>query len=223
MFFDKSDLLLSAGNALLGHVAPSLRAFTVDFDEKEKQLTTRFFYDGVINDHLFDLASCTTVEIELNSENTELYTYQEPIIRVDYPKKIPFEGNLVYLRYEPNFEGFYPNERGSQWLKESDPPYAFLFLDMQNALLAKVTPALRKVSGLIQIEKKIIDLYFWYDGEISDLEYELASLATQNGVFSFPDFSVRTHIERIDFPHHIPQKGGRVVYSRYEEMNLLID
>jgi hypothetical protein len=219
MYFDKSYLLLSAGNALLGHVAPSLRAFTVDFNEKEKFVSTCFFYDGEIDDHLFDLASCTTVEIELNSG----YTYREPLIRIDYPEKIPFEGNLIYLRFEPNLEGHYLNVRFSQLLKKTDSPYAFLFLDMQNALLAKVTPALRKVSTVIDENKKTIDLYFYYDGKISDHEYQLATRAAQAGVISFPHFSQRTHIERIDFPQRLPQKGGRAVYMRYEEMSLLLD
>jgi hypothetical protein len=215
-------MILSAGNALLGHVAPSLRAFTVDFGEKERLVSTCFFYDGEIDDHLFDLASCTTVEIELNSEYTELYTYREPLIRVDYPKKIPFEGNLIYLRYEPKLEGHYPNVRFSQLLRESGHPYAFLFLDMQNVLLAKVTPALRCVAVTINMEEKSIDLYFWYDGKISDHEYQLATLVAQAGVVSFPHFFHRTHIERIDFPQRLPQEGEREVYMRYEEMSLLV-
>jgi hypothetical protein len=162
-------------------------------------------------------------EIQLNAEYTEPYTCREPIIRVDYPEKIPFEGNLIYLRYEPNLEGHYPDVRFSQFLGESDHPYGFLLLDMQNALLAKVTPALRKVSIVIDENENTVDLYFYYDGKISDHEYQLATLAAQMGVVSFPHFSHRTHIERIDFPQRLPQKGGRAVYMRYEEMSLLLD
>jgi hypothetical protein len=43
IFFNLSYLLLSSEKALLGHVTPSLRAFTIDFDEKEKLLSTCFF------------------------------------------------------------------------------------------------------------------------------------------------------------------------------------
>jgi hypothetical protein len=182
-----------------------------------------FFYDGEIDDHLFDLATCTMAEIQLNAEYTESYACREPIIRVDYLKMIPFEGNLIYLRYEPNLEGHYPNVRFSQLLSESDHPYGFLLLDMQNALLAKVTPALRCVAVTINMEEKSIDLYFWYDGKISDQEYQLATRAAQGGVVSFPHFFQRTHIERIDFPQRLPEDGERAVYVRYEERSLWLD
>ena len=96
---------------------------------------------------------------------------------------------------------------------------------MQNALLTRITPALREVLTTIHLEEKIIDLHFLYDGPISELEYHLASLASKGGNVSFPDFSVRTFIERCDFPQRISflVEAERSVYARYEDMNLLTE
>lgn len=215
-----SYLMLSAGRALLGHVASSLRAFMVDFDEKGI-IYSYFVYEEEVNDFLFDLSSCTMAEIDLGAEYSETYSYNDTIIHLSYPEKIPFKGHLVYLRYEPNLEGQYPSIEYSQFYKKTDYLYPSLFLDMQHALLAKVTPALREVSMTINIEQKVIDLYFFYDGPISEQDYHLATLAAQGGNRSFPNFSVRTFIERVDFPQRIFSKSERSVYVRYEDMSLL--
>ncbi|MDP1609384.1 MAG: hypothetical protein Q8L98_08755 [Chlamydiales bacterium] len=214
-------LMLSAGRALLGHVAPSLRAFMIDFDETG-MIYTYFVYDQEINDFLFDLCTCTAAEIDLGAEYSETYRYNETIIHLSYPEKIPFKGHLVYLRYEPDLEGQYPSVEYSQFHKKTDYLYPSLFLDMQHALLAKVTPALREVSMTINAEEKVIDLYFFYDGPISEQEHHLATLAARGGNRSFPDFLVRTFIERVDFPQRIFSKSERSVYVRYEDMGLLV-
>ncbi|MBX9744817.1 MAG: hypothetical protein K2X08_06360 [Chlamydiales bacterium] len=217
-----SYLMLSAGRALLGHVAPSLRAFMIDFDEQERIIYSRFIYDEEVNDFLFDLCTCTAAEIDLGLEYKEICWYKEIIIHLSYPEKIPFKGHLVYLRYEPNLEGQYPSVQYSQFRKKTDYLYPSLFLDMQNALLAKVTPALREVSMTINAEEKVIDLYFFYDGPISEQDHQLAILAARGGNRSFLDFSVRTFVERVDFPQRIFSKSERSVYVRYEDMGLLV-
>jgi hypothetical protein len=218
-------LVTSAANALLGHVTPCLRACMIDFDEREKTIHSYFIYDQQIDDFLFDLASCVSTEIIADLECAEIQLCEDHFIHLSHFEKIPFRGHLVYLRYEPNLEGHYPNVRYTQFLEETSYFYAFLFLDMQNALLTKVTPALREALVTIQLQEKIIDLHFLYDGPISELDYHLATLAAQGGNASFPDFSVRTFIERCDFPQKISSivKAERVVYARYEDMSLLTD
>ena len=87
---------LSIQKALLGAVTPSLRAVTIDLDENTKKLFVSFFYDGEISDEFFDLASVAITEIDL----PEYELLDDQIIRLDYPAKIPFKGQLVYLRKE---------------------------------------------------------------------------------------------------------------------------
>lgn len=218
-----SNLVASAAKALLDHVAPSLRAYMVDFKEQEKIIHSYFVYDQEVDDFLFDLGSCALTEIiaDLDSED-EKFLYDDHFIHLKNSEKIPFKGHLVYLRYEPNLEGHYPNVRYAQFLEKTSYLYALLCLDMQNALLAKVTPTLREVLTTIYSEEKVIDLYFIYDGPISELDYRLATLAAQGGNASLPDFSVHVVIERCDFPQRISSviKAERCVYARYENRSL---
>lgn len=225
MSFPLSYLIASATNALLGHVASALRAYMVNFDEEEKVLHSYFIYDQEVDDFLFDLDSCASAEIDLGGQYKEPYLIENHFIHLNTAEKIPFQGHLIYLRYEPDLEGHYPNVRYTSLIEETNYLYAYLFLDMQNALLVKVTASLREVLSIIHSEEKIIDLYFFYDGPISELDYHLATLAAKGGNASFPSFSVRTFIERCDFPKRIPSntEDGRAVYVRYENMNLLTD
>ena len=95
---DLAYALISAQRALLGAVAPSLRAVTLDLDTKKKHLTVCFFYDGEINDELFELASCAITEII--ADFTPDFSLDDQIVRLDYPQKIPVQGRLVYNRKE---------------------------------------------------------------------------------------------------------------------------
>jgi hypothetical protein len=52
-----------------------------------------------------------------------------------------------------------------------------MFLSMQRALLGKVVPSLRAVIVDIDIYKKIIPFSFFYDGELIDELFDLASIA----------------------------------------------
>jgi hypothetical protein len=63
--------------ALLGNVTPSLRAVIVDVDVIQKTLFFSFFYDGEVNDELFDLASVVCVEA---SSNFPEYHVSSPIV-----------------------------------------------------------------------------------------------------------------------------------------------
>jgi len=87
---------LSIQKALLGVVTPSLRAVTIDVDEKKNKLFISFFYEGDITDELFDLASTAIAEVDVPGY-CEL---DDQIQRLDSPAKIPIKGQLVYLRKE---------------------------------------------------------------------------------------------------------------------------
>lgn len=96
-FSEISKVLLSMQRALLGSVMPSLRAVVVNIDIENKLLFFSFFYDGTIDDELFDLASIACTEA---SGNFPEYHVKDVIERLDYPQKIPAQGHYAYLRKE---------------------------------------------------------------------------------------------------------------------------
>lgn len=99
MAYNQALVLLQIQGALTTHVSSSLRAVTVDFNEVESMLILHFFYDGEINNKLFDLASCASAEMDPGFFD---YTINDEItVRLDYPQKIPVQGRLIYLRKEP--------------------------------------------------------------------------------------------------------------------------
>lgn len=212
MSFNEAYLLLSAQTALLGHIVPSLRAVTINFDEEKKMLNLRFFYDEKMTEELFDLASIVSVEIELDPNSSYRYEImnEDIAIHLAYPEPIPIQGRLIYLRKEVitteyTRTHFIPNE-------DIRPISAFR-LAMQEALLGKVTPALRKVIiDLDQDEKKMF-FHFFYHGQISKEDFDLANSVIQEVNRYFFDFKAEKQIIRVDYPEPILVKGS-IVYSR---------
>ena len=88
-------------------------------------------------------------------------------------------------------------------------------LSMQKALLGSVVPSLRAVTVDIDINNQIIFFSFFYDGEVSDELFDLASVASAEASSNFPEYYVKDIIKRIDFPNQIPVRG-RYAYLRKE-------
>ena len=141
-------LLLDIQRALLDAIVPQLRAVTADVDIKDRKLILFFFYDGVISDELFDLASVAATEAGVTLSD---YFTEDHIVRLDYPQKIPVQGKLAYLRKEPILQEFilYKTAPSSE-----RRPIVALLLQLQQALLGKVTPDLRAVAVDSDPEKK---------------------------------------------------------------------
>lgn len=212
--FNKDYLLLSTQTALLGHVSPLLRAVTVDFDEDEKLITLRFFYDSEVDDQLFELASCTATEIDLGPEYPSFYEINGDFaVSLKFPEKIYVKGTLVFLRNEPNV-GEYTKKL--HIVLDRKDPFVSLRLVVQQALLGKVTPNLRAVGLDLNQDKKEMHFYFNYDGEISENEYGLAAATIKEVSSTFLEYCVNHHVKRVDFPQGELEKGERLVYLRYE-------
>lgn len=209
------ELLFQIRGSLLNSITPSLRAVTCDIDiscnveTKRNELFICFFYDREIDEALFDLSSLVGTEIDMIR-----YFSNEKIIRLDFPKEIPLQGKFAFLRKEPNLPEI-KKENRSFLLNETLPIFVFL-LDMQEALLGKVTPALRYVSVNVESEKQILFSHFVYDGEISEEDYSLATSAIKESTSSFPEYKVDFCIERVDFPNDLPHRGKKTVYWRRE-------
>jgi hypothetical protein len=99
MQYDLPFLMLATQRALLGMVQPQLRAVIVDLDENKKRMKFYFYYDGAINDDLYDQASC--IATEASAAFPPDFTSEEEIERLDAPQKIPdHQGRFVYRRME---------------------------------------------------------------------------------------------------------------------------
>lgn len=210
MSFNEAYFLLSAQTALLGHVVPSLRAVTIDFDERKKMLKLHFFYDAEITEHLFDLASVTSAEIELDPTSGHRFELmnEDIAISLPYPKPIPIEGKLIYLRKEDiQTDHIRIIHQHHLW------PINVFRLAMQEALLGKVTPALRKAIIDINEEQKRLLFHFFYHGGFSQQELDLADSIVEDVHRAFSDFKIEKNIIRNDYPEPILAKGS-VVYSR---------
>ena len=94
-------------------------------------------------------------------------------------------------------------------------PLSYVKLAAQNALLGAVVHELRAVSIDIEFQSKKFIVYFFYDGEISDELFDLASVAITEMSADVAEYELDDHIERLDFPEKIPTQG-HLVYLRKE-------
>ena len=91
---------------------------------------------------------------------------------------------------------------------------ARVLLSLQKALLGAITTHLRTVS--VSWDMQGIDIYFIYDGEISEDDQEESECAATEVLANFPDDRVETHHIRCDFPNRTPAVGMHVVFRKKE-------
>lgn len=200
-------LLIGTQRALFGAITPTLRAVKVILDENLENQIFHFYYDGPIDEMVFDLA---TVAVTKASCFLDYKTY-DSLVRVDRPKTIPEEGTFVYLRFEPNAKNFISSRREFH----VPHPEANFLLYTQQALLGRVLPGLREVS--VGIDSYNIQLIFIYDGEINLLAKNLAEQVVQEIASTYKKHKIRSQIERVDFPEAITSRGERGAFARYEK------
>ncbi len=207
-FDDIVSALLSMKRAIFEMITPSLRAVTVNLDMEKEIYTCYFFYDGPIDDNLFDLASCTAAEA------SDAWFCDAHYIQLDFPFPIPVNGALAYLRKEP---GVSPPEvrllpRDSRTLAKIYLSYA-----MQQGLLGRVIPSLRAVTVNVDEEKKVMHFYFYYDEIVNEELLRLSREAIHIAKKAFSEgFTVVEEIVFFPFPKRIPSVGGAPVYHRHE-------
>lgn len=91
-------------------------------------------------------------------------------------------------------------------------------LSAQHALLGSVTPNLRVVTINVNNEKKLVKVCFFYDGEISEEDFDTANTAMTEIISDFPsEYELEEHIERVDSPNPI-SIDGRIAFKRKEKI-----
>jgi hypothetical protein len=93
---------------------------------------------------------------------------------------------------------------------------AYALLSVQRALLGEITPNLRAVVINLDAPNESGIIYFYYDGGISDKDFDIASCAITEITAAFPaGYPFEEHIERLDAPAEIPIQGS-LAYLRKE-------
>ncbi|MCB1106785.1 MAG: hypothetical protein KDK76_01655 [Chlamydiia bacterium] len=89
-------------------------------------------------------------------------------------------------------------------------------LSLQRALLCEVSPNLRMVTYDWDEGKQIIHIYFYFDGEVSDDNFDSAICVGGEVAGDFSeDIEVEEHCIQLDFPGRLPQDKPSV-YRRKE-------
>lgn len=100
-------------------------------------------------------------------------------------------------------------------MQEEFSELEYALICMQNALLGAIVPELRAVTVDIDVETKTLFYFFFYDGEISDKLFDLASVASAEASAHMSAYFVDDNIIRLDFPQKIPVRGS-YAYLRKE-------
>ena len=96
--------LLCIQGSLFDAVTPDLRAVVFDLYEDRECLFLRFYYDGEVSEEVIEQWRCSITEA---SAGVGVYSTDEQIERLDFPKPISFlgpnagGGYLAFLRLEP--------------------------------------------------------------------------------------------------------------------------
>ena len=74
---------------------------------------------------------------------------------------------------------------------------------------------MRRVSFVL--EENLITINFFYDGEASEIERELAADTAAEVISDFPkSYNINCHITKTNSPERITSQG-RIVFNRFEE------
>lgn len=216
MIIPTDMLLLSMQVALLGGVTPRLRAVSIGYSETNV-LHLNYYYEGVITDEDNEFASCAESDLM-----ADYWDWNDPTktqwsaIRLDPPQSVPWEGMLVYHRYEPNFK-LSREPFPELILKEEKLDHVLIRLILLKTLLGNIVPGLRRIC--FDWEQIPMKLYFYYHGDISPFAREMAqkvhsSLILQLASYRKNPHPIQLHLERCDYPKKLPEIWG--IYSRYD-------
>jgi hypothetical protein len=206
-------LKLSTQRALWGHVFPELRAVSVSVNKN--QIDVCFYHNGELTENDRECCELAITEIIADYpyyfDNEKIETeFNTPIIRLDYPDKIPQRGEWVYFRYENPSQFSSENVQKVIWDKKIWPiPLFEVQLSTINALLGRITPCLRSVC--VDVNERELSVVFYYDGTINEMDYKLYKLVTHEIESRFescsPKLEFNFSIVRLDCPETMPLIG----------------
>lgn len=98
----KTDLILSANRALLCEIRPNMRKVSVEYDRNQSKITLYFYYDLPPTQEELDYDVFGVISAEMSCDFPREINWEEKIIVIHYPGRLPDTGICVYRRYEPS-------------------------------------------------------------------------------------------------------------------------
>jgi len=209
-------------DSLVGEVTPEIRAilFSIIQENNQRVLKIYFYHNREISEDQQENYRCLCTEGSYDDDGYPEYwnAFEVVPVRIDYPAPIPQQERLVYYRKEPqDLVGVqkYQSDFISPYVDLGKEYYgAHLRLVMQNALLGRVVPALRRI-GMNWFDDHIF-VHFYYHGDVkNEYQEDIDAVMTCFSKY-FPSDYISVRSYRMDYLQEIPYHEV-VPYSRKEQ------
>jgi hypothetical protein len=99
---DISDLVFYTNRALQCEIRPNMRMISVEYIDIEKRFVLCLFYDKPLTEEEsnYDVAGTIIAEISSNFPDSIGIKWEDEIILLPYPAKLPNKGLCIYRRHE---------------------------------------------------------------------------------------------------------------------------
>lgn len=98
----QSDLILSANRALLCEIRPNMRKISVEYFRDQRKIVLYFYYNSAPSQDELDYDVVGVISTEMSCDFPQEINWEEKIIVLPYPNRLPDKGICVYRRYEPS-------------------------------------------------------------------------------------------------------------------------
>ncbi len=79
-----------------------MRKVSVEYIKNEKKIVLYFYYDSQVSQEELDYDVFGVISAEMSCDFPQEIEWEEKLIVLPYPNKLPEEGICVYRRYEPS-------------------------------------------------------------------------------------------------------------------------
>lgn len=94
------DLIVVANRGLLCYIHPNMRQVNIEYIKEKRNINFYVYFDTQpTDDQIDDIGNVIT---EMSCQFPEEINWQEHIVILPYPNRIPDKGICVFRRYEPS-------------------------------------------------------------------------------------------------------------------------
>jgi hypothetical protein len=97
-----ADLILSANRALFCEIRQYMRKINIVYNKNKKLITLIFYYESPPSKDELDYDVFGTISAEMSTDFSKDINWEEKVIVIPYPNKLPDQGICVFRRYEPD-------------------------------------------------------------------------------------------------------------------------
>lgn len=96
-----SDLILYTNRACLGEIRPNMRQISIQHVKEQNKIILSIYYDKPLTEEELDYDVVGIILAQIISDFPQELEWEEKVVILPYPERIPDEGICVYRRYEP--------------------------------------------------------------------------------------------------------------------------